>query len=327
MRADSLALLELLLERGQSYEDIAEVLGTEPGEVRERARAALGELGGASPDPELTDYLLGQANPVERADAVRRLSDDPDQLALASRLSARAARDRARRAAPEAARGGSAAHRRASEPTYRRRSRTGLSRRQRLVMLGLLGAAIVVLAIVLGAGGAFDGSGDSGGAQTTGPESDADAVRVKLEPQGGGDAGGQGVFGLATADQLFLDLDVHGLEQPSPDQSYVVWLLLTPDQGYPISPFDGGRPGELLRPLPDPALRDPDRGPRALPRRRALRTVPSSRPRSASSPRASTRPRPAPSFRSSTTAATACCAARSRRPAARRCSTQEARGG
>ena len=37
------------------------MLGTDAGEVRERARAALGELGGSPPDPELTDYLLGQS--------------------------------------------------------------------------------------------------------------------------------------------------------------------------------------------------------------------------------------------------------------------------
>ena len=84
------------------------------------------------------------------------------------------------------------------------------------------------------------------------PSPDADAVRVKLEPQDGGDAGGQGLFGLATADQLFLDLDVHGLEQPAPDQSYVVWLLLTPGQGYPISPFDVDAQGNFSDRFPIP---------------------------------------------------------------------------
>ena len=259
MRPDSLALLELLLERGQSYEDIAGVLGTEPGEVRERARTALGELGGSSPAPELTDYLLGQANPVERADAVRRLSDDPDQLALASRLSAEL-----REIAPAARLPKLPQTTQASAPPARAdlsaAPGTGLSRRQRLVMLGLLGAAIVLLAIVLGAGGAFDGSGDSGGGQTTGPESGADAVQVKLEPQGGGDAGGEGVFGLATADQLFLDLDVHGLKQPTPDQSYVVWLLLTPDQGYPISPFAVDSKGSFSDRFPIPRFAIPIAG-------------------------------------------------------------------
>ena len=77
--ADQQAMLQLLLERGQSYEDIAQLLGQDEAEVRARARAALTELGGADPDRNvgLTDYLLGQADPIGRADAVRHLRDDP----------------------------------------------------------------------------------------------------------------------------------------------------------------------------------------------------------------------------------------------------------
>ena len=125
-------------------------------------------------------------------------------------------------------------------------------------MLGLLGAAVAILAIVLGTG--VLGSDDSGGTQPADTGQQADAVRVKLEPQAGGDAGGTGVFGLATADQLFLDLDVHGLKAPSPDQSYVVWLLLTPDQGYPISPFDVDAQGNFSDRFPIPRFAIPIAG-------------------------------------------------------------------
>src|ERR671916_1661587 len=91
LKADQRAMLQLLLERGQSYDDIASVLGVSSDEVRERARAALRELGGADPDAEvgLTDYLLGQADPIGRADAVRHLQADPDALALAEELEAK----------------------------------------------------------------------------------------------------------------------------------------------------------------------------------------------------------------------------------------------
>ena len=69
--ADQRATLQLLLERGQSYGDLAGLLGQDEAEVRARARAALTELGGADPDRNvgLTDYLLGQADPIGRADA------------------------------------------------------------------------------------------------------------------------------------------------------------------------------------------------------------------------------------------------------------------
>jgi hypothetical protein len=81
-------MLQLLLEGGQSYEDIGSLLGIGTEEVRARARAALQEIGGADPDAQvgLSDYLLGQADPIGRADAVRHLQSDPEANALAQRL-------------------------------------------------------------------------------------------------------------------------------------------------------------------------------------------------------------------------------------------------
>jgi hypothetical protein len=82
------AMLQLLLEGGQGYDDIGSLLGIAPDEVRSRARSALTEIGGADPDAQvgLSDYLLGQADPIGRADAVRHLQNDPEANALAQRL-------------------------------------------------------------------------------------------------------------------------------------------------------------------------------------------------------------------------------------------------
>lgn len=82
------AMLQLLLEGGQGYEDIGSLLGIGPDEVRSRARSALTEIGGADPDAQvgLSDYLLGQADPIGRADAVRQLQNDPETNALGQRL-------------------------------------------------------------------------------------------------------------------------------------------------------------------------------------------------------------------------------------------------
>jgi len=92
-------MLQLLLERGQSYDDLASILGVGSDEVRTRARTALTDLAGADPDRNvaLTDYLLGQADPIDRADAVRHLKDDPEDLALVSELA-----QKLRLVAPEA---------------------------------------------------------------------------------------------------------------------------------------------------------------------------------------------------------------------------------
>src|ERR687898_2849159 len=100
LTADQRAMLQLLLERGQSYDDIASLLGTDREGVRDRARAALTELAGSDPDAEvgLTDYLLGQADPIGRADAVRHLQADPESAKLARELV-----EQLREVAPEAA--------------------------------------------------------------------------------------------------------------------------------------------------------------------------------------------------------------------------------
>src|SRR4029453_8869694 len=81
-------MLQLLLEGGQSYEDIGSLLGIGPDEVRSRARAALREIGGADPDAQggVSGYLLGHADPIGRADAIRHLQADPEANALAQRL-------------------------------------------------------------------------------------------------------------------------------------------------------------------------------------------------------------------------------------------------
>lgn len=81
-------MLQLLLEGGQGYEDIGSLLGIAPDDVRTRARGALQEIGGADPDAQvgLSDFLLGQADPIGRADAIRHLQNDPEANALAQRL-------------------------------------------------------------------------------------------------------------------------------------------------------------------------------------------------------------------------------------------------
>jgi anti-sigma factor RsiW len=196
-------MLQLLLERGQSYDDLASILGTNPAEVRARARAALGELAGTDPDRNvaLTDYLLGQADPIDRADVVRHLKDDPRDLELVTELAQklrlvapeaelprlpgeeRAARPRRatrerlpgplRKLAP--ARRGPAAEERES-----RAPRTTLTRRQTqgIVVLGC--AAVLVAVGALAIAGVF--SGDNADSATT--TSTTTAANVAGSPPG-----------------------------------------------------------------------------------------------------------------------------------------------
>ena len=195
-------MLQLLLEGGQGYADIGSLLGISPEEVRSRARAALGEIGGADPDAQvpISDYLLGQADPIGRADAVRHLQSDPEANALAERLVAQLRLLAPKAQLPEipAARGG----RRAATPpppvppaapqaptatpgpppaapspgpggpSIRERlggalGGGGPSRRQSQIAVGVGAGALLIIVVVLAVSGVFGGSddGDGGGGE------------------------------------------------------------------------------------------------------------------------------------------------------------------
>lgn len=86
--ADRRAVLALVLQRGRSYDDIAQMLSIDRAAVRERALSALDALGpqtGVPPESRalITDYLLGQL-PDRVAETVRgRLAESPAERAWA----------------------------------------------------------------------------------------------------------------------------------------------------------------------------------------------------------------------------------------------------
>lgn len=251
LSADQRAVLQLLLERGQSYANLSSMLDVEETEVRRRARSALRELADADLDRDvgLTDYLLGQADPIGRADVVRHLRENLDDHALVAEIAAElrelfpAAQlprlpgeprppGRLRRRLPEVGR----AQQRSSGagPAPAR-----LSPRQTRLVVALASGAILLIAVVLGITGVFGGGEDSNGETTTAnsePPGD-ELTRVELVPPRGGDATGLAIFGLATNDQPFVDLNIEGLNTAPNGETYVVWLMLTAEEGYPLAPI------------------------------------------------------------------------------------------
>ncbi|HEX6117730.1 MAG TPA: hypothetical protein VFY99_11570 [Solirubrobacterales bacterium] len=278
---DQRAMLQLLLERGQSYEDIAGLLGGSRDDARRRARAALEELGGSDPDREvgLTDYLLGQADPIGRADVVRHLQSDPAALAQAEELSAKLRllapdadlpdlpqpkkRRRAAAAAVSPASPGGdveAEDENAAGESRVSRLGAGLSTHQTRMFAGLAAGAVILLFAVLAIAGVFssDDEGATPEATTTTAEGEVgeEVTTVNLRPAGGGDAGGEAIFGIANETQPFLDLRLAGLDAPPEGQTYVVWFLLEEDRGYPLAPItiteNGGFDDRF--PIPQSAL-------------------------------------------------------------------------
>jgi hypothetical protein len=256
LRGDQRALLQLICERGQSYEDIAGLLGVSVADARTQAREALAEIGGADPDAEvgLTDYLLGQADPIGRADAVRYLQSDPETLALAQRIQqglslvAPAASQpklpeprgkRARAAAPGPGE--------ATPPPPRA---TGIERdgernpRQSLLIAGIGAAGLILLIVILAVAGVFSGDDGStsstttaeGSTTTTDSSATSNITTVKLAPVGGSGVGGTAKFGLVNNSQLYVDLSLSGIDPTPPKgNTNLVWLMVGNQGGYPIN--------------------------------------------------------------------------------------------
>jgi hypothetical protein len=268
LTSDQTAVLEMLLA-GRSYEDLASLLDLGEDDVRARARAALTELGGADPDRSvgLTDYLLGHADPIGRADAVRHLRQDAADHELAEAISARLAEmapaaDLPKLPPPPGGGrflsrepSGSAAD--GAEPA--RRSPLAAIPGERGRLYAALGAAAVVLiGVVLAITGVFSGDDESPAADTpaeasAGDETDGigavppgeELERVPLAPVGNGDAAGAAIVGILRGDesggpdvdQAYVDVIVRNLSPAPQGQAYVVWFMFDNETGYPLSPI------------------------------------------------------------------------------------------
>lgn len=256
---ESRALLQLLLARGRDYDQIADLLGVGVEEVRIRAEAAVGTLTGqvGSLESPIVDYLLGQADPIGRAEAVRTLSDRPDQAEAYSE-----ARDQlillfpeaGIPAPPERPRTGSlspAARSTSAGPAQKQGPRTeagpgkpsadaspvsrlgGMDGRSRTILAALIAAvglaAIVGVVILLGGGGADQEVVEDVPAPTT----------AFLRAPQGGDGRGEVEFGFA-GNSFAANISLSGLEPNRGSEGYALWLN-GPAGSFP---FDSAKVGD-----------------------------------------------------------------------------------
>jgi hypothetical protein len=242
---DSRSLLQLLLARGKSYDDIAGLLGVGRTEVQRRANAALTEINGSDPDARagLTDYLLGQADPIGRADTARTLAEDPEALETATGIS-----DQLRLLVPGAdlpdlspSVAAVAAPSKASAPKDKEAgkasgaddgpSSTSAGRRlnsRQTKLLAILVVAAVLIALVVILIGALGGDED-GEDTTAGRPAPTTAV---LRPVDGETGQGEVEFGFAGT-SLAANLQFSDLEPSSAGNSYTLWLF-GPGGSFPL---------------------------------------------------------------------------------------------
>lgn len=249
---DSRALLQLLLGKGQSYADISDILGVSEDEVRSRARAALTELGDRDPDTNapLTDYLLGQADPITRADVARHLADDPEDQELADTLSAKLKLLAPTASLPKQNRPGIAPARKSSrsagkrdgrdKPARKSRSKSQgpeLTIQQRRLIALLLGAALLIVVIILLVTGAFKGSEDGG--------ANPEPTTATLTAAQGQTGSGTAEFGFSGSN-LATNLELDDLEPSAKGESYTTWITGPKGIAYPINQGPAGEDGKIV---------------------------------------------------------------------------------
>jgi Sigma-70, region 4 len=255
--ADQRAVLELVLRRGRSYDEIAKLLSIDRAGVRQRALAALDALGPPTRVPSerralITDYLLG-ALPASVADDVREhLSQSASERAWARAVSAELQGlseaplpevpadpgTRARAEEPAAV----AAAAESSPEAGPGAGGPASSRRGGALLLAASVAVViaVVLVLVLGSGGGSKKhpaqqasrplSGATGTTGTTGTTGARVVSAISLKPPSGGKSPlgfaevlqVQGRFGVAIAAQGLAANTKH------PPNAYAVWLYNSP---------------------------------------------------------------------------------------------------
>jgi hypothetical protein len=271
---DQRALLRLLAQREEGYEDIAALMGLGVDEVRARVKQALAALdegqAGAAAGPvaagdppssavaEASSGAVPPAAPPAGEAAASPGSPAPRAAETPAPRTAESAEPRtAEPAEPRLSRGAAATRQRAA-----RSPRMGLPRERRR-LLEVAGGALVLLLIVLFASGAVDigGGGDSdsdsgaksaaSGEGAAGAES-GELTQAVLRPVGGGDARGRAVFGRID-DEVVLQVEARNLAPTSGDQAYSVWLYRSPKLVLRVGAAKVGADGRLAAQFPIPA--------------------------------------------------------------------------
>jgi hypothetical protein len=217
---DQKALLRLLAQREQGYEDIGALMGLSVGEVRERVREALAALNEAD----------GARQPAPTLRLAERTPPPPPAPMAAEPQPKR--RPAPRPVAREVSRTASHRHR-VTLPKDRRRR------------FELAGAALIVILLVLFATGLVDVGGGgssstagSGGKATAGGGSVASSklkpTQAVLEPVGSGNASGRAIFGRSK-EAVVLLIVARGLEASPQGESYAISLVRSPSERVPIA--------------------------------------------------------------------------------------------
>ncbi len=212
---DQKAMLRLLAQREEGYDDMAALMGISVEEVRERVKEALAEVDEpeAGAEPVVEDPAPTPAAPAASEPKVEAKPDQPVSVETP-------ASEKPTASAP-------ASKRSTQIPSLRLPKDRG-------ALIGLVAGAFVIVALVIvlivgGDGGSDSSSETTSAAQGSVAEGisatakDKSLTQAVLSAEDGSDATGQAIFGRFKK-KVVLQVTGEGLEPSAEGESYAVWL-------------------------------------------------------------------------------------------------------
>lgn len=244
---DQKAMLRLLAQREEGYEDMAALMGISVEELRARVKEALSEV----EEPEAAGKP--EESPAPPPSPPRPAEPAPAATAPPSAPQPAAPAPPPAQPSPSTP---PAAQAKGPSPLARLR---GSKDRGALIGVGAGVLVVLALVIVLILGGDGEDSSSStatsadGGTSLTAAE-ESKLTQAILEPTDGSDASGRALFGRYKKSVL-LQVEAEGLEPSPPGETYTIWLYRSPKLvlrvgAAPVSEEDDGK---LAVQLPVPA--------------------------------------------------------------------------
>jgi len=206
MPDDTKAMLRLLAQREEGYEDVAAVMGISVEELRKRVKEALAEVEEDAPStPRPAEEKAPPPEPEPEPAPIPSPPAEPEPARTPPK--------------PRAAR------RPASLPSLKLPKDRGVA-----VGLGAGVLALIALVIVLLLGGSSESASSGEGALTenvTAAAENRNLTQAVLAPTDGGDAAGRAIFGRFKK-KVLLQVTAEGLAPSGEGQMYTVWLYRSP---------------------------------------------------------------------------------------------------
>jgi hypothetical protein len=242
---DQKAMLRLLAQREEGYEDMAALMGISVEEVRERVKEALAEVAeDQAPTEQVPAPAPAPPLPPPPEPAPPKVEETPPQPAPEQPATPSPPKTTPPRPKPA----------RAHIPSLRLPKDRGA-----LIGLGAGALVVLIFAIVLIVSGSGSGSDSSttssAGTSTEGTSTTAanpSLTEAILSPADGGDSSGKALFGRYKKSVL-LQVEAEGLAPSPQGQSYTIWLYRSPKIALQIGAVPVGQEGKIAAQFKIPA--------------------------------------------------------------------------